>query len=160
MNKIYSINGPVVKVRNTNEFSMLEMVYVGNKRLIGEVISIDDEFTTIQVYEVTTGMKIGEPVYTTGAPMCAVLGPGIISNIFDGIERPLMEIKRLSGAFINEGADVSPIDTNRFYDVTIEAKRGDMISGGMIYASCPRNSLDKALLYAFSAPFRKGCLDG
>lgn len=60
MNKIYSINGPVVKVRNTNEFSMLEMVYVGNKRLIGEVISIDDEFTTIQVYEVTTGMKIGE----------------------------------------------------------------------------------------------------
>ena len=111
MNKIYSINGPVVKVRNTNEFSMLEMVYVGNKRLIGEVISIDDEFTTIQVYEVTTGMKIGEPVYTTGAPMCAVLGPGIISNIFDGIERPLMEIKRLSGAFINEGVDVSPIDT-------------------------------------------------
>ena len=154
MNKIYSINGPVVKVRNTNEFSMLEMVYVGNKRLIGEVISIDDEFTTIQVYEVTTGMKIGEPVYTTGAPMCAVLGPGIISNIFDGIERPLMEIKRLSGAFINEGADVSPIDTNRFYDVTIEAKRGDMISGGMIYASCPETPLIRH--YCMLSPLLSG----
>ena len=76
MNKIYSINGPVVKVRNTNEFSMLEMVYVGNKRLIGEVISIDDEFTTIQVYEVTTGMKIGEPVYTTGSSNVRCIGTG------------------------------------------------------------------------------------
>ena len=80
MNSIYSVNGPVVKVRDTKDFSMLEMVYVGNKRLIGEVIGITDEETTIQVYESTTGLMPGEPVYTTGAPMSATLGPGIIST--------------------------------------------------------------------------------
>jgi len=77
-NIVYAINGPVVKIKNTKDFSMLEMVYVGNKKLIGEVISITDEFTTIQVYETTTGLKIGEPVYPTGSPMCVTLGPGII----------------------------------------------------------------------------------
>ncbi len=137
MNKIYSINGPVVKVKDTKDFSMLEMVYVGNKRLIGEVIGITDEFTTIQVYESTTGMKIDEPVYTTGSPMCATLGPGIISNIFDGIERPLKEMEKATGAFISEGSDVSSIDTEKLYDVTIEAKIGDMLESGMVYASCP-----------------------
>ena len=93
MNTIYSINGPVVKVRDTKDFSMLEMVYVGDKRLTGEVISVNDEYTTIQVYEVTTGLKPGEPVYPTGRPMSATLGPGILSNIFDGIERPLKDIE-------------------------------------------------------------------
>ena len=67
MNTVYSINGPVVKVRDTADFSMMEMVYVGEKKLIGEVIGITESFTTIQVYEVTTGLKVGEPVYTTGA---------------------------------------------------------------------------------------------
>lgn len=94
MNKIYSVNGPVVKVKDTKDFSMLEMVYVGEKKLIGEVIGITGEFTTIQVYEVTTGLKVGEPVFNTGSPMSATLGPGIISNIFDGIERPLKEIEK------------------------------------------------------------------
>ena len=99
-NKIYSINGPVVKVKDTKDFSMLEMVYVGNKRLIGEVIGITTGYTTIQVYEVTTGLMPGEPVYPTGSPMSATLGPGILSNIFDGIERPLKKIEEISGAFI------------------------------------------------------------
>lgn len=89
MNTVYSINGPVVKVRDTADFSMMEMVYVGAKHLMGEVISVNSEETTIQVYEVTTGLRPGEPVIGTGAPVSAVLGPGIISNIFDGIERPL-----------------------------------------------------------------------
>ncbi|MGN0621019.1 MAG: V-type ATP synthase subunit A [Porcipelethomonas sp.] len=137
MNTIYSVNGPVVKVRDTKDFSMLEMVYAGNKRLIGEVIGINEEFTTIQVYEVTTGMKVGEPVKPTGAPMCVTLGPGIISNIYDGIERPLKEIEKVSGAFINEGADVSAVDTEKEYDVTIETEKGAKLSGGDVYASCP-----------------------
>ena len=68
---------------------MLEMVYVGHQKIIGEIISVNDEETTIQVYESTTGLKPGEPVYSTGSPLCATLGPGILSNIFDGIERPL-----------------------------------------------------------------------
>ena len=88
-NLIYSINGPVVKVKDTDAFSMLEMVYVGNSKLMGEVISITKEFTTIQVYETTTGLKPGEPVFPTGQPISVTLGPGILRNIYDGIERPL-----------------------------------------------------------------------
>lgn len=140
-NEIFSINGPVVKVKDTKDFSMLEMVYVGEKRLIGEVIGITDEYTTIQVYEVTTGLKPGEPVYPTGAPMCATLAPGIISNIFDGIERPLKQIERLSGAFIREGANVTALDEEKLYDVTVVAKVGDKLSGGDIYATCPETAL-------------------
>ena len=85
MNTVYSINGPVVKVRNAKDFMMLEMVYVGEK-IIGEVIGITNEFTTIQVYESTTGLKVGEPIFTTGTQLSVTLGPGIMSNIFDGIE--------------------------------------------------------------------------
>ena len=140
-NKIYSVNGPVVKVKNTKDFSMIEMVYVGNKRLIGEVIGVTSELTTIQVYEVTTGVKVGEPVVGTGAPMSVTLGPGIISNIFDGIERPLKEIKRQSGWFIDEGADVPPINTEIKYDVTLTVSVGDELKGGDIYASCPETAV-------------------
>ncbi len=141
MNSIYSVNGPVVKVRDTKDFSMLEMVYVGNKRLIGEVIGITDEETTIQVYESTTGIMPGEPVYTTGAPMSATLGPGIISNIFDGIERPLRSIYDVSGAFISEGANVPVLDAERTYDVTVKVSVGDKLEGGDIYAVCPETSI-------------------
>lgn len=154
MNTIFSINGPVVRVRDTKDFSMLEMVYVGNNRLIGEVIGITEEFTTIQVYESTTGMKVGEPVYTTGAPMCATLGPGIISNIFDGIERPLKEMEKLSGAFISEGANVSSIDTEKLYDVTIEVKTGDELKGGAVYASCPETPVIRH--YCMLSPLLSG----
>lgn len=136
-NKVYSVNGPVVTVKNTKDFSMLEMVYVGTKQLIGEVIGINDDFTTIQVYEVTTGLRPGEPVRGTGAPICATLGPGILSNIFDGIERPLRTISEHSGAFIDEGANIASLDVEKKYDVTVVAKVGDYVNGGDIYATCP-----------------------
>lgn len=137
MNTIYSVNGPVVKVRDTKDFSMLEMVYVGTKRLIGEVIGITSEETTMQVYESTTGLKPGEPVEGSGMPMSATLGPGILSNIFDGIERPLKQIEALSGAFIAEGTNIPALDTSKKYDVTVTVKVGDMLTGGDIYATCP-----------------------
>ncbi len=154
MNTIYSVNGPVVKVKNTKDFSMLEMVYVGNKRLIGEVIGITEEFTTIQVYEVTTGLKVGEPVYNTNAPMSATLGPGIISNIFDGIERPLKAIEKASGRFIDEGVNVPAIDEEKFYDVTMEVKAGDELRGGDIYASCPETAVIRH--YCMLSPLLSG----
>ena len=116
---------------------MLEMVYVGVKRLIGEVIGITSDETTIQVYESTTGLRPGEPVEGSGMPMSATLGPGILSNIFDGIERPLKQIEALSGAFISEGANVSALDTAKKYDVKITVSVGDKLSGGDIYATCP-----------------------
>lgn len=137
MNNIFSINGPVVKVRDTKDFSMLEMVYVGEKRLIGEVIGINSDETTIQVYESTTGLKPGEPVDGSGMPMSATLGPGILSNIFDGIERPLKKLEEISGAFIAEGANVPALDTNKKFEVTITVAEGDHLSGGDIYATCP-----------------------
>lgn len=137
MNTVFSINGPVVKVRDTTDFSMLEMVYVGAKRLVGEVINMSSEETTIQVYESTVGLKPGEPVTGSGMPMSAVLGPGIISNIFDGIERPLKKLEELSGAFIGEGSVVSALDTEKKYSVTIKTKVGDTLKGGDIYAVCP-----------------------
>lgn len=140
-NVIYSINGPVVTVKDTNAFSMLEMVYVGNVRLIGEVISIKKELTTIQVYETTTGLKPGEPVYGTGQPISVTLGPGILRNIFDGIERPLEEIAKESGAFIPTGSHVDPLDKNKLWDVTMVAKVGDEVKGGDIYATIPETDL-------------------
>ncbi len=138
---IYGINGPVVTVKNATDFSMQEMVYVGNDRLIGEVIGITDGFTTIQVYEVTTGLRPGEPVHTTGTPMSVTLGPGIIKNIFDGIERPLKKIEEASGAFIDRGCSVDSLDTDRGWDVTVCVREGDLLSGGEVYATCPETSL-------------------
>lgn len=137
MNTVFSINGPVVKVRDTKDFSMLEMVYVGDKKLVGEVINMSSEETTIQVYESTTGLKPGELVTGSGMPMSAVLGPGIISNIFDGIERPLKKLEEMSGAFITEGSSVPALDNEKLYSVKIKVKVGDVLKGGDIYAACP-----------------------
>ncbi len=140
-NVIYSINGPVVTVQNSKDFAMLEMVYVGDKRLIGEVISVNDQLTTIQVYESTTGLRPGEPVVPTDAPMSATLGPGILSNIFDGIERPLQKIAAESGAFIAEGSNIPALDTEREFDVTLTVAIGDHLKGGAVYATCPETPL-------------------
>lgn len=140
-NVIYSINGPVVTVKDTDAFSMLEMVYVGNAKLIGEVISIKKEFTTIQVYETTTGLKPGEPVFPTGQPISVTLGPGILRNIFDGIERPLEEIAKESGSFIPTGSHVDPLDKNKLWDVSVVAKVGQQVKGGDVYATVPETDL-------------------
>ena len=140
-NVIYSINGPVVKVKNAKDFSMLEMVYVGHAKLMGEVISISKDLTTIQVYETTTGLKPGEPVISTGSPICVTLGPGILRNIFDGIERPLQAIAEQSGAFIEAGSDVDSLDVEKLWDVTMKVKVGDVLKGGDIYATCHETDL-------------------
>ncbi len=141
MNTVFSVNGPVVKVRDTSDFAMMEMVYVGAEYLMGEVIGVNSEETTIQVYEVTTGMKPGEPVIGTGAPVSAVLGPGIISNIFDGIERPLKKIEEISGAYISPGSNIDSLDTEKKWNVTLKVKVGDEVDGGAVFAVCPETAL-------------------
>ena len=140
-NVIYGINGPVVTVKQADCFEMMEMVHVGEQNLVGEVIGITDDFTTIQVYEETTGLKPGDPVRGTGAPMNVLLGPGIIDNIFDGIERPLKAIEEQSGAFINRGATVSSLDENKLWNVTMKVKIGDRLEGGQIYATLPETPI-------------------
>ena len=141
MDVIYSINGPVVKVKGTKSFSMQEMVYVGNKRLIAEVIGVASDFTTIQVYEGTTGLLPGEPVEGTGSPMSVMLAPGIITNIFDGIERPLNRLEEISGAFLSDGVTVDLLDTEKEYDTTLTVKVGDKIEPGMCYCTCPESAV-------------------
>ena len=140
-NVIYGINGPVVTVKNATCFSMMEMVYVGEEKLVGEIIGIKDDFTTVQVYEETTGLKPGDPVVGTGAPMNVLLGPGIIDNIFDGIERPLKEIEKESGSFIKRGSSVSSLDPNKKWNVTLKVRLGDKLNGGDIYAALPETPI-------------------
>lgn len=135
--KIYGINGPIVYVAGNQGFKMGEMVLVGKEKLVGEVIGLTKDRTTIQVYEETTGMKPGEIVYSTGAAISVTLAPGIISNIFDGIERPLTEIAKASGAYISRGVSVDALDTNKLWDVHVTVKEGDKIYGGTIIAEVP-----------------------
>lgn len=138
---IYAINGPVIKVSGDRELSMQEMVYVGNEKLIGEVIGVEDEYAVIQVYEDTTSLKTGETVVGTGNPMSATLAPGILSNIFDGIERPLKDISEHFGSFIGRGVDFPALDTKKKWDVKILAREGEFVSGGTIIAETEETSL-------------------
>ncbi|MEE8808233.1 MAG: V-type ATP synthase subunit A [Lactimicrobium sp.] len=138
---IYSINGSVISVRNSMTLAMSEMVYVGKKKLLGEVIRIDDDRVMIQVYESTTGLRPGEEVVGTGNLLNAVLGPGILRNIYDGIERPLQQIADEQGAFISEGRSIPSLDENKKWDVTMKIKAGDKVKEGQIFATCPETSL-------------------
>ena len=142
---IYGINGPVVTVKNKKNnnifFSMMEMVYVGQEKLIGEVIKISDDIITIHVYEETTGLKPGDIVIGTGAPMKVLLGPGLLNNIFDGIERPLKEIEKNSGVFISRGSSVKSLDENKLWDTKILVRVGDIISQGTVYAMCEESNV-------------------
>jgi V/A-type H+-transporting ATPase subunit A len=138
---IYSINGSVISVLNSRTFGMREMVYVGDKQLLGEVIRVDEKQTMIQVYESTTGLRPGEPVKGTGSLLNATLGPGILRNIYDGIERPLQKIKEEQGAFIAEGKTIPSLDEEKKWTVTLKVKAGDTVKEGQIFATCPETSL-------------------
>lgn len=135
--KLHSINGPVVTVKGRTGLSMMEMVHVGNQRLVGEVIRLDADAATIQVYEETGGLRPGEPVEPTGAPLSVTLGPGILRNIYDGIQRPLPAIEAASGSFIGRGAQAPALDVEKKWDVTVTVKPGDTLEPGQVYATCP-----------------------
>ena len=110
---IYGINGPVITIQGNPGYKMNEMVYVGEHRLVGEVIRLSKEKTTIQVYEETSGLKPGEEVAGAGCAISVKLAPGILNNIFDGIERPLQKIAEKSGAFIPTGAQADALDREK-----------------------------------------------
>ena len=134
---IYGINGPIVYVKGDAGFEMHEMVTVGKDSLVGEVIGLSAQSTTIQVYEETTGIKPGETVTGSGAPVSAVLAPGILSNIFDGIERPLKEIAKTGGAYIPRGVNVDSLDREKLWDTHITVKKGEQLLPGSIIAEVP-----------------------
>ncbi len=138
---IYGINGPICTVKNAPYLKMMEMVFVGEQRLVGEVIAIHGEETIVQVYEETSGMKIGEPVVSSGKPMSVTLGPGLIGNIFDGIERPLRTIEEISGSFISRGIKPDSVDMGKKWEVKVLAKSGEQVTGGCILAETCETSL-------------------
>ena len=131
---IYGINGPVIYLKGNTGFQMAEMVYVGKERLVGEVIRLTNDITTIQVFEETTGLRPGDPVEATGNAISVTLGPGILNNIFDGIERPLSEIAKSSGKYISRGVSVDSLDTEKKWQTHITVKPGEFVSGGTIIA--------------------------
>ncbi len=140
MNKtgvIYGINGPVIYLKGNTGFKMSEMVYVGKEKLVGEVIGLTLDTTTIQVFEETTGLKPGETVEATGDAISVTLAPGILNNIFDGIERPLSEIAKSSGKYISRGISVDSLDTEKLWETHITVKEGEFIHGGTILAEIP-----------------------
>ncbi|OXZ32805.1 V-type ATP synthase subunit A [Finegoldia magna] len=135
--KIFSINGPVIKGRNMTDFTAKEMVLIGEKKLIGEVISLEDDIAVIQVYEETEGLKKDDEIYHTNKPLSLKLGPGLLKNMFDGIERPLKEIRDKFSTFIPEGIGLISIDEEKLWDVTIKVKDGDTVTQGQIIAEVP-----------------------
>ena len=143
MNKtgiIYGINGPVVYLKGDSGFKISEMVYVGKDNLVGEVIGLKKGMTTVQVFEETTGLRPGETVTGTGDAISVLLGPGIIHNIFDGIQRPLEEIAKSSGKYISRGVSVDSLDTQKKWHSHITVKEGDVVGPGTIIAETQETS--------------------
>jgi len=139
-NIIY-INGPVVRADHMEGFMVREMVMVGEKKLIGEVISLENDLGTIQVYEETSGLRRGEKVYGTGKPLSLKLGPGIIGNIFDGIERPLSKIYDSGFKFIPEGIGLISLDEKKSWEVEILVKSGDILKSGEVFAKIQETTM-------------------
>ncbi|AFA49164.1 V-type ATP synthase subunit A [Acetobacterium woodii] len=132
---ISAINGPVIKGKNMTTFKMREMVTVGEKRLIGEVIVLEGDVGTIQVYEETEGLKTGEEITPTGRPLSLKLGPGMLKNMFDGIQRPLEKIQEISPIFIPEGIGLLSIDEQKLWPAKITVKTGDVLLAGSIFGT-------------------------
>jgi len=129
--KIYRIAGPVAVAKGI-QAEMFEIVRVGKENLMGEVIKIHGEFTTIQVYEDTSGVRPGEPVVATGKPLTVTLGPGMLKNIYDGIQRPLESLREQMGDYIFRGVDAPGIDEKKKWDFKATVKKGAAVSGGSV----------------------------
>jgi V/A-type H+-transporting ATPase subunit A len=133
--KIYMINGPVVKAKEMTGVMMHEVVKVGNLELTGEVISLDEDLATIEVYEETSGLKPGEPVKGTGELLSVTLGPGIIKSVFDGIQRPLNVLRSKSGDFLERGVSADALDMSKEWDVEVLVNEGEEVVPGQVIAT-------------------------
>ncbi len=138
---IIRIAGPVVQAENLQGAEMYEVVEVGDEGLIGEVIGLERDVATIQVYEETGGLKPGEPVKRTGEPLSAELGPGLIRQIYDGIQRPLEAIKSEAGDFILRGVDVAPLDEDKNWRFVPEVDVGDEVTSGDYLGTVPETKV-------------------
>ena len=139
--RIIKISGPVVEAKGMRGAKMYDVVRVGDENLIGEIIRLNEDIATIQVYEETTGLRPGEKVISTGEPLSAELGPGLLTNIFDGIQRPLVQIKDSVGDFITRGIDIPALDRKKKWKFKPVAKKGDKVVSGDVIGEVKETSL-------------------
>ncbi|MCH2404961.1 MAG: V-type ATP synthase subunit A [Nitrosopumilus sp.] len=154
--KIVWVSGPAVRADGMSEAKMYETVTVGNAKLIGEVIRLTGDVAFIQVYESTSGLKPGEPVIGTGNPLSVLLGPGIIGQLYDGIQRPLRELSKASGSFIGRGITTTPVDMTKKYHFVPTVSVGDEVTGGDILGTVKETDLiDHSIMIPPDHPSRK-----
>lgn len=139
--RIIKISGPVVEAKGMRGAKMYDVVRVGDENLIGEIIRLNEDVATIQVYEETTGLRPGEKVISTGEPLSAELGPGLLTNIFDGIQRPLVQIKDSVGDFITRGVDIPALDRKKKWKFKPVIKKGDKVVSGDVIGEVKETSL-------------------
>ena len=150
LKKIIKINGPVIVATGDADFAMHDMVYIGKNRLLGEVIKIEKNDVTIQCYEDTSGMKIGEDVITSQEPLSVILGPGIIGNVYDGIQRPLKEMEAKSGFWISRGISVTSVNENKLWDFKPLLNAEDIVEYNYILGEVPETkSITNKILYPY-----------
>ncbi|HQE91503.1 MAG TPA: V-type ATP synthase subunit A [Anaerolineae bacterium] len=135
------INGPVIRARGSQNAGMLEVVEVGDEHLVGEIIGLERDILTVQVYEETSGLRPGAPVFSTGYPLAVELGPGLLQSIFDGIQRPLPVLERRSGAFIGRGIKTTPLYRKQKWAFTPCARVGETVPGGALLGTVPETVL-------------------
>ena len=143
---IESVSGPVVTATDLDA-RMNDVVYVGEEGLMGEVIEIEGNLTTIQVYEETSNVAPGEPVENTGEPLSVDLGPGMLDSIYDGVQRPLTVLEDQMGAFLDRGVDAPGIDLEKTWEFTPEVSEGDEVEAGDILGTVPETeSIDHKVM--------------
>jgi len=157
MGKVVKVSGPLVVATGLSDANMSDVVRVGPQRLIGEILTMNGDAASIQVYEETSGLGPGAEVVTTGYPMSVELGPGMIENIYDGIQRPLEEImKKVGGNNLPRGVEVPAIDQEKLWDFTPVAKAGDKVEGGDVIGTVPETPV--VLHKIMVPPYLKGTL--
>ena len=139
--KIVKVSGPLVVATGLKDANLADVVRVGEQRLIGEILNMNGDAASIQVYEETSGLGPGAVVETTGAPMSVELGPGMIEGIYDGIQRPLEKIVEKVGANIPRGVEVPALDREKKWDFTAVARPGDRVTGGDVLGTVQETSV-------------------
>merc|ERR1712232_973940 len=140
---VMKVSGPLVVAENMSGTKMFEVVRVGRDSLVGEIIRLEGDTASIQVYEDTSGLTVGDPLVKTGLPLSLELGPGILDGIYDGIQRPLERIQTLSqSVFVPRGIDVPNLDRDKTWQFTPQnVKTGDIVTGGDIVGVVRENGL-------------------
>ena len=148
--RIIKVSGPLVVAENMSHANVFDMVKVGHNKLIGEIIEMRGDRASIQVYEETTGIGTDEPVETTGMPLSVELGPGLLENMFDGIQRPLDKIRAKVGDFLIKGVEVNSLDREKVWEFRTQKNVGDYVSSGYVLGIVPETEvIDHKIMVPF-----------